>query len=68
MRSINDGFTKEEMSVTQRRGVITCIPKEDKPKKYLKKLAPNNASEHGIQNCISVYRKQSENSFAKDYT
>ena len=27
VRSINNGFTKEEMSVTQRRGVITCIPK-----------------------------------------
>ena len=36
VRSINNGFTKEEMSVTQRQGVITCIPKEDKPKKYLK--------------------------------
>ncbi|WP_419623732.1 RNA-directed DNA polymerase [Thiolapillus sp.] len=28
------------MSVTQRRGVITCIPKEDKPKKYLKNWRP----------------------------
>ena len=36
VRSINNGFTKEEMSVTKRRGVITCIPKDDKPKKYLK--------------------------------
>ena len=36
VRSINNGFTKEEMSVTQRRGVITCIPKEDKPKNILK--------------------------------
>ena len=39
VRSINNGFTKEEMSVTQRRGVITCIPKEDKPKNILKTCA-----------------------------
>ena len=40
MRSINNGFIKEEMSVTQRRGVNTCTPKDDKPKKDLKNWRP----------------------------
>ena len=31
VRSINDGFNKGLLSVTQREGVITCIPKDSKP-------------------------------------
>ena len=34
--SINYGFKNKQMSVTQRQGIITCIPKEDKPKHLLK--------------------------------
>ena len=40
VRSVNYGFATGEMSVTQKQGVITCIPKEDKPKKYLKNWRP----------------------------
>jgi hypothetical protein len=40
VRSINHGFENEELSVTQRQGVITCIPKEEKPKQYLKNWRP----------------------------
>ena len=40
VRSINYGFHKGEMSVTQRRGVITCIPKENKPKRLIKNWRP----------------------------
>ena len=40
VRSINCGFNKGEMSVTQRRGVITCIPKENKPKRLIKNWRP----------------------------
>ena len=40
VRSINYGFQKGEMSVTQRRGVITCIPKENKPKRFIKNWRP----------------------------
>ena len=38
VRSINDGFTKGVLSVTQREGVITCIPKDNKPRNQIKKL------------------------------
>ena len=40
VRSINYAFEKGEMSVTQRRGVITCIPKENKPKRFMKNWRP----------------------------
>ena len=36
VRSINCGFRKGEMSVTQRQGAITCIPKEGKDKTLLR--------------------------------
>ena len=40
-RSINNGFEKKnEMSVTQRQGVITCIPKEGKDKSFIKNWRP----------------------------
>ena len=31
VRSVNYGFSKGELSITQREGIITCIPKENKP-------------------------------------
>ena len=40
-RSVNYGYQQRKMSVTQRQGVITCIPKEGKSKKFFKKLASN---------------------------
>ena len=40
VRSINCGFRKGEMSVTQRLGVITCIPKEFKDKTLLRNWRP----------------------------
>ena len=40
LRSINSGFDSKELSITQRQGVITCIPKEDKPKHFLKNWRP----------------------------
>ena len=32
LRSTNDGFKKGKLSVTQKLGINTCIPKGDKPK------------------------------------
>ena len=42
LRSINAGFNNKELSltVTQHQGIITCIPKENKPKNFLKNWRP----------------------------
>ena len=40
LRSLNLGFHKGEFSITQRQGLITCIPKEDKAKNLLKNWRP----------------------------
>ena len=37
-RCVNYGYQQKKMSVTQRQGVITCIPKEGKSKEFLKKI------------------------------
>jgi hypothetical protein len=40
VRSLNEGFIKKEMSITQREGIIVCLPKGDKPREYLKNWRP----------------------------
>lgn len=40
VRSFNYGFNTGQLSVTQRQGIITCIPKEGKSKKFLKNWRP----------------------------
>ena len=40
VRSISCGFTKGELSVTQREGIITCIPKDSKPRHLIKNYRP----------------------------
>ena len=37
VRSINEGFAKGILSVTQREGIITCLPKDNKPRNQIKK-------------------------------
>ena len=39
-RSLNYGYETGELSVTQKEGIITCIPKENKPKQFLKNWRP----------------------------
>ena len=36
VRALNYGYNKGELSVTQRQGRITVIPKENKPRRFLK--------------------------------
>ena len=40
IRSLNEGFVEGKMSITQREGIITCIPKGDKPREFLKNWRP----------------------------
>ena len=54
-RSINEGYQKDTFSVTQRQGIITSLPKGDKPRQFLKKLAPYNSFKCHLQNCFWVY-------------
>ena len=47
VRSINYGFSKGELSITQREGIITCIPKENKPRQFVKNYRPIS-----LLNCV----------------
>jgi exonuclease III len=40
VRSLNQGFINKEMSISQREGIIVCLPKGDKPREYLKNWRP----------------------------
>lgn len=40
VRSINEGFHKGQLSISQRQGNIICIPKEGKPKRFIKNWRP----------------------------
>ena len=40
VRSINYGYIAGELSESQRSGIITCLPKGDKPRQYLKNWRP----------------------------
>ena len=40
IRSLNYGFRLGCLSVTQRQGIITCIPKDGKDKRYIKNWRP----------------------------
>ena len=39
-RALNEGFVEGKLSITQRQGLITCLPKGDKPKQFLKNWRP----------------------------
>ncbi len=39
-RSIREAFTAGALLATQKRGIITCIPKGDKPREFLKNWRP----------------------------
>ena len=36
VRSVNEGLSKGKLSITQYQGVIACIPKDGKPKQFIK--------------------------------
>ena len=47
VRSINYGFSKGELSITQRKRIITCIPKDNKPRHFVKIFRPIS-----LLNCV----------------
>ena len=56
LRSINYAFIIGELSVTQKPGLIMCIPKGDKPKRFLSNWRPIsllNAIYTSASACIS---------------
>ena len=56
VRAINHGFREGKLSITQRQGVITCIPKEGKNLQHLKNWRPIsllNVSYKIASTCIS---------------
>ena len=40
VRALNCSFTNGELSITQKQGIITCIPKENSLKQFLKNWRP----------------------------
>ena len=40
VRALNGSFDKGHLSITQTQGIITCIPKEDKHRQFLKNWRP----------------------------
>ena len=40
VRALNEAYRDGELSATQKEGLITCIPKDNKPKEYIKNWRP----------------------------
>jgi hypothetical protein len=40
MKSINQIFLQKQLSISQRLGIISCLPKGDKPRHFLKNWRP----------------------------
>ena len=40
VRAINDVFVNRKLPVSQRLGIITCLPKGDKPRQFIKNWRP----------------------------
>lgn len=56
VKSVNHGFDQGEMSVTQRKGIITCIPKQGKKKNFnSEESAPHNFVKHTTQNRLFMH-------------
>jgi hypothetical protein len=56
-RSINYGYKTGQLSNTQKLGFITCIPKGDKPRKFMKNWRPVSP--------LKLFQKNLKNSLVK---
>jgi hypothetical protein len=54
VRSFNQAYTRGYLSVSQRQGVITCLPKEGKSKFYLKNCGPISLLNVDYKICASA--------------
>jgi hypothetical protein len=51
MKCLNESFDNGKFSVSQRQGLITCIPKEGKPKHFLKNWRPITLLNVDLMDC-----------------
>ena len=61
LRSVNYSFDKGELSITQKQGIISILPKGDKPREFLKNWRPIsllNVTYKIISACIANRLKQ----------
>ena len=47
VRSVNHGFVKGDLSITQREGIITCIPQDNKTRHFITNYRPIS-----LLNCV----------------
>ena len=58
LKSLNGALCTGELSTTQKQGIITLLPKNNKPREFFSKLETNNALECRIQiTCLSLIKK-----------
>ena len=64
--SFNYAFENGEMSISQKRGIISLIPKKDK-EKIPEKLETNLPIEQRLQNCYKGFSFTPGKSVTRDY-
>ena len=63
LNSINYAYKNDSLSVTQKQGVNTCLPKPNKNKHFLKKRETNIVIKCSLQNDVLSYSKSFKTSF-----
>ena len=66
LNASNCAYTKGLLSITQRRGLITLIPKKNRPTNLLKKLEAYHPAELRLQNSHQIHCKQDTKGPTKD--
>ena len=56
LRSLNFGYLTGSLSITQKQGIITCIPKPNKPRINLKnwRLISNRLNKYLVQSYMKI--------------
>ena len=54
LRSFKEGYDKGELSISQKMGIVSILPKGGKPREFLKKLASNFIVKCDIQNFFKL--------------